>query len=29
LAASVFHYGEMAIPTLKSHLKENNIAIRE
>ena len=29
LAASVFHYGEIPIPTLKSHLKENHIAIRE
>lgn len=28
LAASVFHFGEIAIPTLKSKLKEKNIAIR-
>ena len=28
LAASVFHFGEIAIPTLKSKLNEKNIAIR-
>jgi imidazole glycerol-phosphate synthase subunit HisF len=28
LAASVFHFGEIAIPTLKNKLKEKNIAIR-
>ena len=28
LAASVFHFGEIAIPKLKSKLKEKNIAIR-
>ncbi len=28
LAASVFHFGEISIPDLKSYLKENNIAIR-
>ena len=28
LAASVFHFGEIAVPTLKSKLKEKNIAIR-
>ena len=28
LAASVFHYGEIAIPELKIYLKENNIEIR-
>jgi cyclase len=28
LAASVFHFGEIAIPSLKSKLKEKNIAIR-
>jgi cyclase len=28
LAASVFHYKEIAIPQLKTYLKENNIEIR-
>ncbi|GAB1445118.1 MAG: imidazole glycerol phosphate synthase subunit HisF [Cyclobacteriaceae bacterium] len=28
LAASVFHFGEISIPDLKSYLKENHIAIR-
>lgn len=28
LGASVFHFGEIAIPTLKQYLKEQNIAIR-
>jgi cyclase len=28
LAASVFHFGEIAIPELKNYLKSNNIAIR-
>ncbi|MBL7937236.1 MAG: imidazole glycerol phosphate synthase subunit HisF, partial [Bacteroidia bacterium] len=28
LAASVFHYKEIAIPQLKNYLKENNIEIR-
>jgi len=28
LAASIFHYQEIAIPDLKNYLKENNIAIR-
>lgn len=28
LAASVFHFGEISIPDLKAHLKENNIAVR-
>ncbi|TWI98041.1 cyclase [Mucilaginibacter frigoritolerans] len=29
LAASVFHYGEILIPDLKSILKQNNIEVRE
>ncbi|MEP6712799.1 MAG: imidazole glycerol phosphate synthase subunit HisF [Ferruginibacter sp.] len=28
LAASIFHYGEIAIPDLKKYLKEQNIAVR-
>lgn len=28
LAASVFHFGEISLPELKSYLKKNNIAIR-
>ena len=28
LAASIFHFGEIPIPTLKNYLKEQNIAIR-
>jgi cyclase len=28
LAASIFHYGEIAIPELKKYLKEQGIAIR-
>lgn len=28
LAASIFHFGEISIPALKSYLKEKNIAIR-
>ena len=28
LAASIFHFGEIAIPDLKKYLKENNIPIR-
>ena len=28
LGASVFHFGEIAIPALKEYLKEQNIAIR-
>lgn len=28
LAASVFHYGEIAIPDLKKYLNENNITVR-
>ena len=28
LAASIFHYGEIAIPTLKTYLKNENIAVR-
>ncbi|MEQ8361502.1 MAG: imidazole glycerol phosphate synthase subunit HisF [Cyclobacteriaceae bacterium] len=28
LAASVFHFGEISLPNLKSHLRDNNIAIR-
>jgi imidazole glycerol-phosphate synthase subunit HisF len=28
LAASVFHYGEIAIPTLKQYLQQQNISIR-
>jgi len=28
LAASVFHFGEIAIPELKSYLKENSIDVR-
>ena len=28
LAASVFHYGEYPIPTVKSYLKKNGIVIR-
>ena len=28
LAASVFHYGEIAIPQLKSYLKEEGINVR-
>ncbi|KUL05786.1 MAG: Imidazole glycerol phosphate synthase subunit HisF, partial [Proteiniphilum sp. 51_7] len=28
LAASIFHYGEIAIPALKQYLKERNIPIR-
>lgn len=28
LAASIFHYGELAIPDLKKYLKKNKIAIR-
>jgi cyclase len=29
LAASIFHYGEITIPELKSYLKKNGIAIRK
>ena len=29
LAASIFHFGEVTIPDLKSALKENNIPVRE
>jgi cyclase len=28
LAASIFHFGEIPIPTLKQYLKEQNIPIR-
>ncbi len=28
LAASIFHYGEIAIPTLKTYLKNKNVAVR-
>ena len=28
LAASIFHFGEIPIPSLKKYLKEQNIAIR-
>ena len=28
LAASIFHFGEVAIPDLKKELKENNISVR-
>ena len=28
LAASIFHFGEIPIPTLKNYLKEQNIPIR-
>jgi cyclase len=28
LAASIFHYGEIPIPTLKNYLKTENISIR-
>lgn len=28
LAASLFHFGEIPIPTLKKYLKENNISVR-
>lgn len=28
LAASIFHFGELAIPDLKRTLKENNIMVR-
>jgi cyclase len=29
LAASVFHFGEIAIPTLKAALRANGILVRE
>lgn len=28
LAASIFHFGEVAIPNLKAELKNNNITVR-
>jgi cyclase len=28
LAASIFHYGEIPLPELKSYLKQNNIIVR-
>ena len=29
LAASIFHFGEVAIPALKAELKKHNIPVRE
>ena len=29
LAASIFHFGEVAIPDLKAELKKHNIPVRE